>query len=99
MKTMEDYRDLYLKCEVFLLADVFGRFRKNSLKNYGLCPSHYFSASGLIWNGMFKITEMELLLKLFQILTCLHSLRKVQELEFLMFLIDAAKPTIIFKIS
>ena len=22
--------------------------------------SHYFSASGLIWNGMFKITEMEL---------------------------------------
>ena len=60
MKTMEDYRDLYLKCEVFLLADVFGRFRKNSLKNYGLCPSHYFSASGLIWNGMFKITEMEL---------------------------------------
>ena len=38
MKTMKDYH-LYLTCDVLLLADVFGKFRKNSLKNYGPCPS------------------------------------------------------------
>ena len=37
MKTMKDYHDLYLKCDVLLLADVFEKFRNNSLKNYGLC--------------------------------------------------------------
>ena len=28
MKTMEDYHNLYLKCNVLLLADVFEKFRK-----------------------------------------------------------------------
>ena len=32
MKTMKDYHDLYLKCCVLLLADVFEKFRNNSLK-------------------------------------------------------------------
>ena len=41
MKTMKDYNDFYLKCDVLLLADVFEKFRNNSLKNYRLCPSHY----------------------------------------------------------
>ena len=44
MKTMEGYHDLYLKSDILLLADVFEKFRNNSLKNYGLCPSHYLSA-------------------------------------------------------
>ena len=41
MKTIKDYHDLYLKCDVLLLADVFEKFRNNSLNNFGLCPSHY----------------------------------------------------------
>ena len=45
MKTMKDYHDLYLKCNVLLLADVFEKFRNNSLKNYGLCLIHCFSES------------------------------------------------------
>ena len=40
---MKDYHDLHLKWDVLLLADVFGKFRNNSLTNYGLCPSHYLS--------------------------------------------------------
>ena len=28
MKTMKDYHDLYLKCDVLLLVDVFEKFRK-----------------------------------------------------------------------
>ena len=47
MKMMKDYCDFYLKWHVLLLADVFEKSRNNSLKNYGLCPSHYLSTPGL----------------------------------------------------
>ena len=58
MKTMKDYHDLYLKCDVFLLADAFEKFRH--LKNYELCPSHYLSAPGLSWDAVLKMTKIEL---------------------------------------
>ena len=35
-KKMKDYHDLYLKCDVWLLAGVVENFRNSSLKNYGL---------------------------------------------------------------
>ena len=60
MKTMKNYHDLYLKCDVFLLTDVFENFRNNNLKNYRLCPSHYLSAPGLSWDAMLKMTKSEL---------------------------------------
>ena len=60
MKTMKDYHDLYLKCDVLLLANVFEKFRNNSLKNHRLYPSHYLSASGLSWDVMLKLTKIEL---------------------------------------
>ena len=60
MKTMKDYHDLYLKGDVLLLADVFEKFRHNSLKNYGLCPSYYLSAPALTWNAMLNMTEAQL---------------------------------------
>ena len=61
MKIMKDYHhDLYFKCDVLLLADVFEKFRNICLKNYGLCPSHYLSAPGLIWNSMLKMVKIEL---------------------------------------
>ena len=41
MKTMKNYCNLNLNCEVLLLIDVFGKFVNDSLKNDGLCPSHY----------------------------------------------------------
>ena len=60
MKTRKGYQDLYFKCDVLLLADVFEKFRNNGLKNYALCPSHYLSASGLSWDTMFIMTKVEL---------------------------------------
>ena len=60
MKTMKDYHDLYLKCEVLLIADVFEKFRSNSLKSYGLCPSHYLSTLGLSQDAMLKMTKNRL---------------------------------------
>ena len=35
MKTIQDYYDLYLKCDVLLLTDVFEEFRNNSSIDYG----------------------------------------------------------------
>ena len=32
MKTMTDYYNLYLQCDVFLLVDVSEKFRNSSLK-------------------------------------------------------------------
>ena len=42
------------------MADVFERFNNNSLNNYGLYPSHYFSAPGLGWDAMaIKLTKIK----------------------------------------
>ena len=46
-KSMKNYHDLYLKCDILLLADVFEKVRTSCIKNYGLCLSHYFSAPAL----------------------------------------------------
>ena len=39
---------------------MFEKFRNNSLKNYGLCPSNYLSAPGLSCDVMLKMTKIEL---------------------------------------
>ena len=59
MKTIKDCHDLYLKCDVLQLADVFEKFRNNSLKNYNLCLGHCLSALALGWDVMLNITKME----------------------------------------
>ena len=59
-KTMKDYHDLYLKSDVLLLAYVFEKIRNNSLKNYGLCPSHYLIEAGFSWDAMLKMTKVKL---------------------------------------
>ena len=39
---------------------MFEKFRNNSLKNYGLCLSHYLSESGLSWDAIYKMTKIKL---------------------------------------
>ena len=89
---MKNYRDFYLKCDALLLADVFEKFRKNTLKNYGLCPSHYLSAPGLSWNSILKMTKIELELTPDPDMYIFFV--KCQRGGILIFLIDTAKPTI-----
>ena len=60
MKTIKYYHSLYLKYDVLLLPDVFEKFRNNSFKNYGLCPSHYLSAPALSRNVMLNMKKGEL---------------------------------------
>ena len=50
---------LAVKCDFSFLADVSEKFTNNSLKNYGLCPSHYLGAIGFNWDTMLKMTKIE----------------------------------------
>ena len=54
--TFEDFHNHYLKKDTLLLADSFENFISTCLKYYGLDPCHYFSAPGLSWDAMLKMT-------------------------------------------
>ena len=60
LNTLGDYHYLYMKKDVLLLADIFERFRKTCLSYYGLDPAHYYTAPGLRWGAMLKITGVSL---------------------------------------
>ena len=45
---------------ILLLADVFEKFRDNSLKIHGLCLSHYLSATASSWDAILNMTKVEL---------------------------------------
>ena len=60
MTVFAEYRDLYLLTDVLLLADVFEQFRSTCMEHYDLDPAHYYTAPGLSWDAMLKMTEVEL---------------------------------------
>ena len=61
---MGEYHTLYLRTNVILLANVFESFRQVCLENYGLDPSHFYTAPRLAWKACLKKTgiRLELLL-------------------------------------
>ena len=60
MKTFKDFLSIYNTTDVLLLADVFEKFRDICFKNYGLDPAHYYTAPGLAWDAMLKMTKINL---------------------------------------
>ena len=60
MKNVGDYHNHYLKKDVLLSVDVFEKFIAMWFKYYGLDPCHYFSALGLSWDVMLKMTDVKL---------------------------------------
>ena len=59
-KTFEDFHNHYLRKDALLLDDVFEKFIFTCFKFYELDPCHYFSAPGLSWDAMLKMTKVEL---------------------------------------
>jgi hypothetical protein len=59
-KSFKDYHLTYLQCDVLLLSDVFGNFRKTCQNYYGLDPANYISAPGLAWDSMRLKTNIKL---------------------------------------
>ena len=58
--TFEDFHNHYLKKDVLLMVHTFEKFTFIFLKYYGLDPCHYFSAPGLSWDAMLKMTGVTL---------------------------------------
>ena len=57
---MDDYHDLYVQIDIFLLADSFEKFRDKCIEIYDRDPSYFYSALGLAWQACFKKTEVKL---------------------------------------
>ena len=70
-ETLKDYMELYLSCDVLILADCFEAFRALSMKYYGLDPAHYISSPGLSWDAMLKKTGIMLELLTDQDMLCM----------------------------
>ena len=64
IKNIGEYHDLYLRTDVILLAIIFESFRRVCLENYGLDPSHFYTAPGLAWKVCLKKTGVSLKLLL-----------------------------------
>ena len=64
IRNMGEYHDLYLSTDVILLANIFESFRRVCLENYGLDPSHFYTAPGLAWKACLKKTGVRLKLLL-----------------------------------
>lgn len=60
IKSLGEYTDLYLKCDVLLLCDIFEKFRNTSLKYYKLDPAYYVTAPSLSWDAMLLHTGTKL---------------------------------------
>ena len=58
--TFKDFHNHYLKKDVLFLSDVFEKFISTCLKYYNLDLCHYFSAPGLSWDAMLKMTGVAL---------------------------------------
>ena len=59
-KNMKDYHDLYLRTDVYILADVFEKFRRTSHATYGIDPVWYISLPSYTWDCGMKFTDVEL---------------------------------------
>ena len=59
-KSFYDYHMGYLKTDVFLLADVFEKFRKTRLSYYNLDPANDLTAPSLAWGAMLLQTGVHL---------------------------------------
>ena len=53
-------KNLYLKSDVLLLADVFEEFRNVCLENYSLDPAWYNTSPGLSWDALLKHSRVNL---------------------------------------
>ena len=59
-ESMADYHDIYLKCDVLLLADFFENFHAICLAHYSLDAVHYYTVPGLAWDAALKMSGVSL---------------------------------------
>ena len=62
-----------MKSDVFLLSDIWDNFRKVCYSNYGLDTCYYYTAPGLLFDSMLKITKFYI-----ELLTDIDMLKMVE---------------------
>ena len=69
-QNLGDYHDIYLKSDVFILADIFQKFREVCMQVYKLDPAHFYSAPNLSWDAILITAgvKMELMQDIDQLL-------------------------------
>ena len=60
IKTLREWHDLYLKIDVYGLADVFEYYRELSYETYSLDPAHYIGLPSYTWDSGLKYTNIKL---------------------------------------
>lgn len=53
-KSIGEYMEIYLKVDVYILAEIFEDFRIRVLKDYQIDPCHYYTTPGLAWDCAFS---------------------------------------------
>lgn len=59
-KNLLEYMEIYCALDVFLLAEVFTLFRKETLANFGIDPLNYVSLPGLGFDCFLKKTGVRM---------------------------------------
>ena len=60
MKTLRDYHDHYLLCDVLLLVDVFQNYRQTIYDELYQDPLHFITFPSLAWVSAIKYTNAKL---------------------------------------
>ena len=60
IKNGRELRELYNKADVLLLADIFEKFIKVSISEFGINPLYHISLPGTTWSNGLKYTKVEL---------------------------------------
>ena len=60
LQNLGELHDLYMETDTLLLADVFQHYRQVIMKNYGLDPTHFYTAPSLSWSAGLKFTKVKL---------------------------------------
>ena len=60
IRSLEDYRDLYVHSDALLLADLFENFGNICLKIHEFNPAYFLSTPGLAWQAALKKLKVKL---------------------------------------
>ena len=60
IKNMGEYHDLYLQTDVYLLADIFEKFRNTSITARRIDPSHSYTLPGYSWQCFLLESKVKL---------------------------------------
>ena len=59
-ESLGEYSNLYLKCDVLLLTDLFEYFRQICMETYQIDPANTMTASSFSWDAMLKFTGIKI---------------------------------------